>query len=179
MTRLLTIVVLAAFVVGCSDKVTTAPQSLHPSAASRDFGTPPPPPLTGDGFGDLSTIGGEAAAIATGGPSAAPLVCSESTPLTYHFSFVTSQPGDNMVAELQFEDPLSGHVSIHQAPNHGVDAQGIISGPGFSFRITNVNSGTLDEFSFDLFVDGVLTTPAGSCSTAAHLTGSLVNTDTE
>src|SRR5438132_1609073 len=114
MTRLLTVAALALFVAGCSDTATTAPKSLHPSVASFD-GTPPPPPVYGeDDTGSLNTSFGEAPTV--GGPSATLLACSEHVALHYHDSYLENQDGDNIVAHVIFDSPLSNELTIHRAP---------------------------------------------------------------
>src|SRR5438034_7543693 len=101
MSRFIAVAVLAALVAGCADSA-VAPQH-HPSAPSFDAGTPPPPPVYGDGEGTFSAVseGGD-----LGTTSAAPVTfCgSASSPLTYHFSYVTdnsSELGDNVIVHVK------------------------------------------------------------------------------
>jgi hypothetical protein len=170
MSRFITFAALAALMAGCSD-ATVAPKSLHPTAASF-AGTPPPPPVTGDGRGSFFA-GNDLAVAATVEP------CVEATDTHYQFVYTTDQatePGMNQVAHIKFDEDLSHQITIHQAPNEPavVDAEGIIAGPGFSFRISSSQGGVLQPTDFQVAVTGILKTPAGSCETTAEFDGSLI-----
>jgi len=145
---------------------------VRSTAASFDA-TPPPPPVTGFGDGLFSASGGDLALAADVGP------CFVSTPTHYAYVYTTdasTKPfGINQVAHIKFDELLSHQITIHQAPNEGaiVDAEGMIVGPDFSFRIATSESGQLSPFDFVVAVTGVLTTPSRSCDASGHFSGSL------
>jgi hypothetical protein len=174
MSRFIAFAAVAALIAGCSD-APVAPRSVHATGASFD-GTPPPPPVTGFGFGSFSA--------GDGGDGFAAIVepCFVLTDTHYQFVYTTdaaTEPvGMNQVAHIKFDEDLSHQITIHQKlPNDvpQVDAEGIIVGPGFSFRIISSSdvSGFLTPAGFEIFVTGILKTPAGSCETSAQFDGSF------
>lgn len=173
MSRFIAFAAVAALIAGCSD-APVAPRSVHATAASFD-GTPPPPPVTGFGIGDFFASSGEEALAAS-------VDCFVATPTQYQFVYTTDQstePGINQVAHIKFDEDLSHQITIHQKLNEPppvVDAEGIIVGPGFSFRIISSSpvSGTLTPAGFHIFVTGILKTPAGSCEAFGEFDGSLI-----
>jgi hypothetical protein len=187
MSRFIAFAAFAALIAGCSD-ATVAPKSVHATAASFD-GTPPPPPVTGDGDGLFSPIPDVDALAATE-------VCSVPTVIT-HYQFVyttdasTEEPDQmNQVAHIKFDEgtealaveDLSHQITIHQKLNEPppvVDAEGIIAGPNFSFRITSSEGGTLGPEGFLIDVTGILKTPSGSCPTSAEFQGTFPPPPTE
>lgn len=174
MSRFIAFAAVAALIAGCSD-APVAPKSLHPTAASFD-GTPPPPPVTGFGFGTFSAGIGEEELAAIVEP------CFVSTDTHYQFVYTTDQatePGMNQVAHIKFDEDLSHQITIHQKLNEPppvVDAEGIIVGPGFSFRIisSSLVSGILTPAGFQIFVTGILKTSAGSCETSGQFDGTFM-----
>src|SRR5205807_645272 len=125
MSRFIAFAALAALIAGCSD-ATVAPRSLslHQTGPSFDAGTPPPPPVTGDGSGSFSTLSSDA-------PLAASVDCSVFTKTQYQFVYSTdAADGMNQIAHIKFDGDLSHQITIHQRPNEPVevDAEGIIAG---------------------------------------------------
>ena len=178
MSRFIACAALAALIAGCSD-APGAPKAVSATAASFDR-TPPRPPVTGDGFGTFSTVFGDAAL------AAAPASCPPVDIVT-HFQFdyttdASTDIGMNQLAHIKFGpdflgEALSHQITIHQKLNEPpvVDAEGMIVGPNFSFRI--ISSDPVLGFlspppgDFDVVVNGVLKTPAGSCETSADFFG--------
>jgi hypothetical protein len=180
MRRFIAFTAVAALMAGCSD-APVAPRSLHPTAASL-AGTPPPPPVTGDGFGRF-LAGVEEGFAATVDPG-----CSASATMTFQFVYTTdaaTEPvGMNQVAHIKFDGLLSHQITIHQKLDEPltevVDAEGIIAGTDelnreFSFRIisSKPTAGGMmpPPGAFDIDVRGVLKTPDGSCETSANFFG--------
>ena len=104
-----------------------------------------------------------------------------STPTHYAYVYTTdasTKPfGINQAAHIKFDEDLSHQITIHQKPNEApeVDAEGIIAGPGFSFRITSTSSdeGFLSPAGFEVFVTGILKTAAGSCEASGDFVGNF------
>ena len=175
MSRFIAFAAVAALIAGCSD-APVAPRSVHATGASFD-GTPPPPPVTGFGEGTFfAGLGGE-------GLAATQTFCPPVETITqYEFVYSTdaaTEPfGMNQVAHIKFDADLSHQITIHQKPNEApvVDAEGMIVGPGFSFRIMSSapTGGFLTPGGFQIFVTGVLKTPGGSCETSAEFDGTLI-----
>lgn len=174
MSRFIACAALAALIAGCSD-APVAPKLVRATAASFD-GTPPPPPVTGDGFGDFFASNSDVSLAAVVGP------CFVSTKTQYQFDYTTdasTESGMQQLAHIKFDADLSHQITIHQMPHEDavVDAQGMIVGPGFSFRIATTETGsTLSPADFSIFVTGVLKTADGSCDASAHFSGDLAPT---
>src|SRR5436305_6522500 len=156
MNRYIAFVALSALIAGCSD-APLAPKSLHPTAASF-LGTPPPPAVTGRGDGSFFASNNVGLA-----PAVTEAPCEAEAITHYQFVYTTdtaTEPGLNQVAHIKFDEDLSHQITIHQKPNEApeVDAEGIIAGPGFSFRITSTSSdeGFLSPAGFEVFVTGIL-----------------------
>jgi hypothetical protein len=180
MSRLIAFAALAALIAGCSD-APVAPRSLHPTGPSFDEGTPPPPPVSGRGDGTFdASEGGSEEALAVILQN-----CSVSAVTQYDFVYTTDQSMDpvgiHQVAHIKFdEDLLSGEdlshqIVIRQKPHEPavVDANGMIVGPDFSFRITSSTGGFLTPSAFQIFVTGVLKTADGSCEASGQFDGTL------
>jgi hypothetical protein len=181
MSRFIAFAVFAALVVGCSD-ATVAPRSLSPTSTSFD-GTPPPPPVTGDGFGDFFATSSFDDLSAASAPISG-FCGSVGGAITYRFSYSTDQATDplgaNQIAIIKFDEDFTHQITIHKSPSQPLEAAGIIAGVDgtfgrFSFRITQVTFGTLSPAHFHIDVNGVLTTDLGSCDAVGQFDGSLVS----
>jgi len=174
MSRFIACAALAALMVGCSD-APVAPKSLHATGPSF-LGTPPPPPVTGDGIGSFSASNDVDALAAVA------VSCNVATQTQYQFVYTTdasTESGMQQIAHIKFDADLSHQITIHQMPHEDavVDAEGMIVGPGFSFRIATTEPGsTLSPAHFLIFVTGVLKTADGSCDASAQFSGDLTPT---
>jgi hypothetical protein len=151
---------------------------LHATGPSF-IGTPPPPPVTGFGDGTFS------AGIEFGLAASTALCQFGPINTQYDFDYTTdaaTEPGLNQLAHIKFDADLSHQITIHQKLNEPppvVDAEGIIVGPGFSFRIISsepIEFGLLTPppGTFEIHVRGVLKTADGSCETDADFNGTLI-----
>src|SRR4051812_40667632 len=178
MNRYIAFAALSALIAGCSD-APLAPKSMHPTAASF-IGTPPPPAVSGRGTGTFSASND----VGAGALAVTDVPCFVDTPTQYEFVYTTdaaTEPGLNQVAHIKFDEELSHQITIHQKPNEApvVDAEGMIVGPGFSFRIMSSSpvEGVLTPSGFQIFVTGILKTPAGSCEASAQFDGTLIESE--
>jgi hypothetical protein len=129
--------------------------------------------VTGDGLGDFFASNSDASLAAV------VVSCDVATQTQYQFVYTTdasTESGMQQVAHIKFDGDLSHQITIHQMPHEDavVDAEGMIVGPGFSFRIaTSLPGSTLSPEHFAIAVTGVLKTPAGSCDATGNFSGSL------
>jgi hypothetical protein len=180
MHRFTAFAAFAALIAGCSD-APVAPTSLLGTGPLYDEGVPPPPPVSGRGEGSFSAsddFDASLAALVVAG-------CFVSTATQYDFVYTTDQSMDpigiHQVAHIKFDgtllpgEELSHQIVIRQAPHDiaRVDANGMIVGPGFSFRITSTNNGNLTPAEFFVSVNGILKTAEGSCEASGQFSGPL------
>jgi hypothetical protein len=160
-------IVVVAFVAGCGERAIAPTSPLAPSARASD-GLPPPPPIAADdGFGDLSVFPAGDGSL---------LTCSQQH-VSFQFSYQYLQNGPANNAYLHItQTPGNGlDASIHQTANKH-DANGKLSGPGFTFVISSllaggniIGDGIGAPSDVELSLAGTLITPDGSCAATARL----------
>src|SRR5215831_1091541 len=128
--RRLFVPIIIAFAVGCGERAITPTSALAPGAASRDAGTPPPPPISGDGSMDFD------ASRATDGSSAGDCTVAQTIP--FSFQYLLNNTFNN--AFLHIDIGSNPDVTIHQTSNK-IDTKGTIVGTGFTFTVANTLSG--------------------------------------
>ena len=104
-------IIAAAVLVAaaCSDRASLPSSPLSPRDASFDVGTPPPPPVAGEGRAELDVSGGS---------------CSANTSFDFSYEYLLNKPGNNAFLHMD----MNGHgpdVEIHQ--NKKIDAHGSIA----------------------------------------------------
>jgi hypothetical protein len=168
MRRLFMPLVVAAFAVGCGERAIVPTSPLTPRAALLDDGTPPPPPISGDGSLSFD------ASRATDGSSAGDCSAVATIPLSFHY--LANNPGNNEFLHLDFGP--GPNVDVHQTDN-GIDTKGTITGPGFTFMITNTLKGDISAphgqapSSVFLVLQGTLTVGDVTCTANASVTVTL------
>ena len=170
MHRLTFTVAAAVLLTACADRAADPTAPLRPTTASRDLGTPPPPPVAGEGRADFEAF-----------PSSdSELACSASSEFNFSYEYLANNPGNNAYLHVRF----NGHgldIAIHQT-NQKIDAKGDVTIDDFSFLIKNVLSGNIIDPAHDvptsvtLHLTGKLTTDGGTCNANAALVLNLVNT---
>src|SRR5262249_52436119 len=127
------VLTLAAVTVaaGCGDVSTVPTSSLHPTVALLS-GDPPPPPVGARGFADFDAFFDDASDVA----------CSAHVTFNFSYQYFLNAPGNNSFLHIQTD--LGDKVDIHQT-NKKIDANGSITGPGFTFNIQNVVGGTIRD----------------------------------
>ena len=164
--------VVLMLAVGCSDRTTEPAASLvAPGSALHSFGTPPPPPVSGDGFADIDVFG------ATDGSE--PNSCGAQGSFTFSYEYFVNKPGNNAFLHIH-ADGEGLDLQIHQTDKK-IDAKGTITGSGFSFNVKDGLSGSIENSHLTLpstvtvQLTGTLDTGHGTCTANATLTASLVN----
>jgi len=178
MRRLVAAFAIAAFLAACSDSSSTAPTSpLRPGG--RLNGDPPPPPLSGAGFGFLGPA--EDLSLAAVSSLAAPVCPAMHTfNLTYTISYLLTNTLNNEMAHLDIvppspaspNDALQGQVTMHDLGNGKSDAKGRVTDSGFAFDIT-AGDGELTSSDFHYTISGTLTdlTTGAKCQASTVLSG--------
>jgi hypothetical protein len=169
MRRLFMPIVIAAFAAGCGERAIMPTSPLTPGVASHDLGTPPPPPVGGDGRAELDVNDASDGSSAT--------ACGGSFTFPFTYDYFVNKNGYNAFLHF-FVNGQGLDASIHQTANK-IGGNGTFSGPGFSFTIatvtgtiTNENNTRPNSVTVALtgqFSDGVTT-----CAANATLTADLV-----
>ena len=169
MRRLIVPIVVAAFAVGCGERAVMPTSPLTPGAASQKAGTPPPPPISGDGFADLDVF----ASDDSNGQD-----CSASGSFTFSYQYLVNNPGKNAVLHIYLDGP-GVDVAIHQTTKK-IDTSGDMSGTGFTFTIKNTLGGEISNAyhpilaNINLQLSGTLTLSDGTtCAANATLAATL------
>ena len=172
MRRLIMPIVVAAFAAGCGERAALPSSPLSPGAASRQAGTPPPPPISGDGFADLDVFRDD-------GSSDEATECSAHVSFPFSYEYFVNNPGKNAFLHIH----LDGHgldVAIHQT-NKKLDVKGDLTGTGFTFSVADALGGEITDpehpvlTHVTLQLTGTLTHAGTSCTANATLTASLVS----
>src|SRR5689334_2703356 len=124
MRRLFMPIVVAAFVAGCGERAVMPSSPLAPGARSN-AGTPPPPPIAGDGFADLDVFSPD--------EGSSPAACAANTSFSFAYNYFKNGTDYNAFLHMFINGP-GLDVSIHQTSNK-LDGKGSITGPGFTFTI--------------------------------------------
>ena len=166
MRRLYLPMIVAAFVAGCGERAATPTSLLSPGAAAHDFGTPPPPPIAGDGTGELDVFDSGDGSSTT---------CSGDFPITFSYEYFVNNPGHNSFLHLH----INGQdVTVHQTDKK-IDIHGSITGTGFTFNITDILGGSITNgdgtlpHGVSLPLSGILTTGDGTCQGNATFNANL------
>jgi hypothetical protein len=173
MRRLIVPILVAAFAVGCGERAALPSSPLSPGAASHDIGTPPPPPISGDGRADLDVFAGDNSSTD----------CSASVSFPFAFEYFVNNPGKNAFLHMHV-DGQGLDVAVHQT-NKKIDTKGDLSGPGFTFSIQNTLGGEITSSAHPVLntivlqLSGTLTQDGHTCTANATLTASLGHTTHE
>jgi hypothetical protein len=173
--RVVTLAALVA-VAGCSD--VAAPTSrLAPGNASLGLGDPPPPPVSGDAFLEFSI------APAIDGSDEESTTCSAAAATSVKFQYFLNTQRTNAFLHIRV-DGQGLDASVHQT-NNKLTAKGTLTGPGFTFAITNALSGDIieSEVNFpsavNFQVTGKLTVGTTTCAANANVSVQLQGEEEE
>jgi hypothetical protein len=175
MRRLIIPLAAAALVAACYDAPSTPSASLlTPRSPAALDGIPPPPPASGEGFGDFTAF--EAA-------DASQSDCSVHDTFTFAYEYFDSGTDNNAYLHIRV-DGNGLDVAVHETTKK-ITANGTLTRPDFTFRINDVVDGTIfnkepgvpDRVSLSL--TGQLTLTDGTtCVANATLTAQLTKVDT-
>ena len=169
MHRVTLAVAAAVLLAACGDRAADPTSPLRPTTAVRDLGTPPPPPVAGEGRADFEAFPSEDSETS----------CSVNTTFNFSYEYFRNANDNNAFLHIRSGGP-GLDVAIHQTAKK-VDAKGNITGDGFTFAINNVLSGDLTDpeehvpNSVTFQLTGKLTTGDATCNANATLFLDLTN----
>jgi hypothetical protein len=174
MRRLIIPLAAAALVAACYDAPSTPTASLQTPGPARLDAIPPPPPASGEGFGDFTAFEATDASETT---------CSVHDTFTFAYEYFDSGTDNNAYLHIRV-DGNGLDVAVHETTKK-ITANGTLTRPGFTFQINDVVDGTIfnkepgvpDRVSLSL--TGQLTLTDGTtCVANATLTAQLTKVDT-
>ena len=164
MRRLILPLAAAALAAACYDAPSTPTASLLTprSPASLD-GIPPPPPVSGEGFGDFT-----ATDATDNSETSCPTVHDN---FTFAYDYLENSPDQNAYLHIRV-DGNGLDIAVHETDKK-ITAKGTLTRPTFSFQINDVLDGTIFNKaegapqSVTLSLAGVLTVDGQSCAATA------------